>query len=104
MTKSDSRIGGLNGKWAILFKVAIATYPVFVTIALPWCIWVTVQTFDNKAFRESKPLTQSEAKLLIGELDKALTEKIQTVGTQLAVMQASQDRIERVVEEVKTAP
>lgn len=42
-------IGNMNGPWAILLRIALATYP----LVLAWGIWVTVQTFENQAFRNA---------------------------------------------------
>ena len=42
-------IGELNGKWSILFRLALATYPFLIT----WCVWVTVQEFQDIAFRNA---------------------------------------------------
>ena len=40
-------IGALNGPWSVLLRVALATYP----LVLAWCVWVTVQQFEDIAFR-----------------------------------------------------
>lgn len=72
---AGKRIGDLNGKWAFGLKIAIATYPIFVTAILSWGTWVTVQTFASKAFRESGDrFTQLDGANLRADMVKNQTE------------------------------
>lgn len=44
-------IGAMNGKWAFLLKLVLITTPaawaIFVTVDLPWRVWVTKTTFAS---------------------------------------------------------
>lgn len=46
---TDNKIGQLNGPWSFMFRLALASYP----LVLGWCVWVTVQQFDDIAFRNA---------------------------------------------------
>ena len=41
----ETRIGELNGRWALLIKVMLATYPIVVSGQLAWATWVTSNVF-----------------------------------------------------------
>lgn len=41
------KIGQLNGKWAMLFKVAMSTYP----LILAWGVWVTTEIYASREVR-----------------------------------------------------
>lgn len=45
----ESKIGQLNGKWAILFKAQLTLGAVLFPGVMAWCTWMTIQTFDVKA-------------------------------------------------------
>ena len=47
-SQNANRIGELNGPWSILLRVALATYP----LILAWTVWITNETFYNRAFRD----------------------------------------------------
>lgn len=44
---SPNAIGMLNGKWSLLLRIALASYP----LILAWCVWVTKNEFEDIAFR-----------------------------------------------------
>lgn len=67
--KRGTVIGEMNGPWALVFRIALATYP----LLLAWCIWVTVQTFESKAFREhGGRFTTTDAEMMRREFDAKL--------------------------------
>ena len=45
---SPSTIGGLNGRWKLLFKLALATYPLLIA----WAGFITSETVINRYFRQ----------------------------------------------------
>ena len=47
MADTSNKVGDLNGKWSLLFKLALATYP----MVLGWSGWVTVEMITMKANR-----------------------------------------------------
>ena len=42
-------IGQLNGRWAAMLKVALATYPIILAAAITWSVWVTCSIFELRA-------------------------------------------------------
>jgi len=52
---SNKPIGQLNGRWAMLLKVTLATYPVILAGAITWSVWVTVNIFELRAFAQQGP-------------------------------------------------
>lgn len=63
------KIGQLNGKWALLFKVALASYP----FVIAWAVWMTHNQYEDNAFRMSgERFTKTDALVL----KESLIEKI----------------------------
>ena len=48
-------IGQLNGRWAAMLKVALATYPIILAAAITWSVWVTANIFELRAFAQQGP-------------------------------------------------
>jgi len=44
-------IGQINGPWAILLKVMLASYIPLMGSLLTWGIWITSETYANQYFR-----------------------------------------------------
>ena len=60
-------IGDMNGSWAILLRLALASYP----LILAWTVWVTAQEFKDIGFREqSDRFTSTDAGILRLEIEK----------------------------------
>ena len=49
---ADKTIGGMNGPWALILKLALATYPVLLLALLTWGTWMTVNQLKDQSFRE----------------------------------------------------
>ena len=49
---ADKTIGGMNGPWALVLKLALATYPVLLLALLTWGTWMTVNQLKDQSFRE----------------------------------------------------
>ena len=52
-------IGGLNGPWALLLKVMLASYVPVMTGIMAWSIWITSETYANRSFRMTGPRVTS---------------------------------------------
>lgn len=48
-----TKMSELTGWWMVLLKFLLAVFPVFACTFLPWCAWVTKETFANHSFREA---------------------------------------------------
>jgi hypothetical protein len=60
-------IGNMNGPWAILLRLALATYPCIIA----WSVWVTVQEFEDIAFRkQGDRFTATDAARMSLEIEK----------------------------------
>lgn len=66
---TDKKIGELNGKWAVMLKIAVLTISTVSPLILAWAIWVTSSVFaiqyhiqDTIKFRDR-----------IDEIEKTLT-------------------------------
>lgn len=58
---SDSKpIGELNGGWAILLKISLVCFPIFVTLSSAWCGWASVAIVQNSYFREQATVLQAD--------------------------------------------
>lgn len=79
----EGHIGEMNGKWGFLFKLVLITTPaawaIFITVDLPWRIWVTKTTFQSTDTHEAlREVSADIAKLVdqhqrdIRELDRQL--------------------------------
>ncbi len=136
MTSTDStiskpkshRIGDMNGKYAILFKVALWAIPLMIGIGTPWVIWVTAETFHNRYFREqgsrftpednmkSETKLRNEFLLEIKNLERVISklpppewkQKIhemeitqRNMEKNQAVIIAAQERMSRLLEELR---
>lgn len=84
MTPTHKRIGELNGPWAVLLRVMLATYPPLLAGLLGWGSWVSREVILATDFR-----TRSEARIAQLEASRN-TDNIQTA------------RIEVLLEEIKT--
>jgi hypothetical protein len=69
------QIGDLNGLWALLLKLLLATYPV----VLAWTVWVTSETFKNQAFRSAGDRFTLP---MAADLEKRINEKFATLPPQ----------------------
>ena len=53
---SGTRIGELNGRWAILLKVTLVAIPcittLFIASFLPWAVWVTGNIYTSRQTAE----------------------------------------------------
>ncbi len=66
MADDRKTIGNMNGPWALLLRAALASYPILIG----WCVWITVQTFESKAFREAGDrFTTTDAAIMRREID-----------------------------------
>ena len=90
-------IGQLNGKWGMLLKVALATYP----FVLAWAVFVTVNIFELKAFASAGPRwTKVDAELQEKTIHEWVSAKIAAEVPPRQVIQRL-DRLETVTD--KTA-
>lgn len=48
-------IGSMNGPWAIMAKVCMASYPIVMGALLTWGAWITAETLKNESFRDAGP-------------------------------------------------
>jgi len=50
--KSGRTIGSMNGPWAMMAKLALATYPIVVGSVLTWATWATVNIIETQSLTE----------------------------------------------------
>jgi hypothetical protein len=67
---TDKKIGDLNGKWAVMLKVAVLTGTVVAPLILAWAIWVTSNIFaaqhhfiDTEDFRSRIHIMEGELRV-----------------------------------------
>lgn len=88
-------IGNMNGPWAILLRLALASYPLVLT----WAVWVTTETFDNRAFRNSgERFTSADALKMRAEMTKESTEATTNQNKYLASISDRLVRIETLIQ------
>lgn len=58
-------IGELNGGWAILLKISLVCFPIFVTLSSTWCGWASVAIIQNSYFRveATKDIADSQSQI-----------------------------------------
>ena len=70
---SGTRIGEMNGRWAMLLKVTLVGIPcltsLFLTSFLPWAIWVTGNIYTSREIVEVVRTMQMEAKAIDIRID-----------------------------------
>ena len=96
---TQAKVGELNGRWALLLKVGLATYPIVLVLAISWAGWVTKETLRTIAFRDAGPRwTETASRLRRAQLREWVVEYVaqnvppQAVRTRLSALeQASND-------------
>ena len=97
-------IGQMNGKWAFLTKLVLATYP----LVMLWAVWVTASQFDDLAFRKYGPrFTQEDHLNHIKNYHGPIESRLDAMGLQLerlitlaefrGVSSASQPGLQRII-------
>lgn len=56
----ERRIGELNGAWAVLLRLALATYPMLIF----WAAWVTVSIMTIRGFIDFAAMTTQDGERL----------------------------------------
>ena len=111
------RIGAMNGPYAILFKVALVTYPVILSAATDFAVWVTNNIYEFRSWTQAGPrFTSVDAKVLVaeeresarreraGELNQVRTEltaKLETISTRLEAQQLANSSVRETLAEIK---
>ena len=86
MAESAKTIGGMNGPWALLLRLTLATYPMIVA----WAIWMTANQFEDNAWRGLGPRYTGH----MADIDKTavmneLRLELQRADSQLQIQLAS---------------
>ena len=84
----NEKIGEINGKWAVLFKIHLGFVSVLSPFVLGWFIWATVNLFNHQARLDALPPT-------------AWREKIHDLETNQALILQSLDRIDKYLEQTE---
>ena len=63
---TGTRIGEMNGRWAMLLKVTLVSIPcltsLFLASFIPWAVWVTGNIYTSRQIVEVVRTMQTEAK------------------------------------------
>ena len=74
-TMIRQQIGQMNGWWGLVFKVALATYPVVVAGGLSGGWWLVREVTANSYFREEGPrATRHDIEVLESQTEKRLAD------------------------------
>ncbi len=65
-------IGELNGGWAILLKLSLATFPVFVTLSAAHASWASVAIIQNSYFRQLATVEQQDTNQKVAAIQAAI--------------------------------
>jgi hypothetical protein len=104
--RRNKTIGSINGVWGLLFKLALVIVPMLI----PWGVWLTSETFANRAFRESMPrFTRSDGAVLKEELmgeihqlpPRDWRDRILQLESRLHTIEIQQERILVILEEIR---
>jgi hypothetical protein len=114
MHMAGKPIGELNGKWALLLKIGLASIPVgavfLSAIAVPWTRWVTTELGKHEAsvqVTEQWKLTnpgftlQDANNLRLTIKDEVGKEMVKEITVKLDNMQQAITRLESAVEALK---
>ena len=70
---SGTRIGELNGRWAMLLKVTLVGIPcltsLFLASFVPWAVWVTGNIYTSRQIVEMVHTMQAESKAVDIRID-----------------------------------
>ena len=70
---SGTRIGDMNGRWAMLLKVTLVGIPcltsLFLASFIPWAVWVTGNIYTSRQIVEVVRTMQLEAKTIDTRID-----------------------------------
>ena len=97
-------IGGLNGPWALLLKVMLASYVPVMTGIMAWSIWVTSETYANRSFRLTGPrVTPSD----LHDLERRMNAQFSSLPpadwrARIIAIEARQQDILRTVTRIET--
>ena len=98
---SNKPIGQLNGRWALLLKVALGTYPVILAAAITWSVWVTANIFELRAFAQQGPRWTAKDAELQTAIIKAWTEGRFKAEVPPKVVVERLIRLERIADETQ---
>lgn len=99
------RIGQMNGPYAVLFKLALLSFPPSLVAAIGFSVWVTSNIYDFKSWKSVGPrFTSQDAQILKSsihdieraERDKAVTLLRGEINTQLVGIANKQDAMSSV--------
>jgi hypothetical protein len=85
--KSRVPIGQLNGRWAMLLKVGLATYPILLAAGLTWATWVTASVMELNTFMRGGPRwTEKDAQIQTGVIQQWVDARIEAKVPPVAVV------------------
>ena len=85
--KSRVPIGQLNGRWAMLLKVGLATYPILLAAGLTWATWVTASVMELNTFMRGGPRwTEKDAQIQTGVIQQWVDTRIEAKVPPVAVV------------------
>lgn len=73
---THTKIGELNGRWGILFKITQVLIPIAAVTLLPWCVWVTSTLYARELRITKLELFASVGPRFTGDNAEALRVKI----------------------------
>ena len=94
-------IGQLNGRWAAMLKVTLATYPIILAAAITWSVWVTCNIFELRAFAQQGPRWTAQDAELQTAIIKEWTEGRFKVEVPPKVVIERLTRLERIADETQ---
>lgn len=104
--RSESKIGAMNGRWKIMFQIALATYPIIVSGGIAWAVWLTSQEYQDIAFRNSSErFTQADGADLERRFIEKLTSASHHLGDdwrdQIIKIEVNQDKMLKTLTEIQ---
>jgi len=87
-----NRIGQLNGKWSVLLRLALASYP----LVLAWSVWVTTNIFADQAARNATD------KFTMNDGAKLRADMVERIADTTKPMQVIDARLVRVETKLDT--
>ena len=99
---AGSKIGELNGKWSVIFRTWMVLEPLLIVTLLPWCVWVTTDTLDQRRIHaEMNGEFQKQMSIIVREVENKISTlppqewrmRIERIAISLDELKSNQIRI-----------
>ena len=92
---TEKKIGDLNGKWAVMLKMAVLTSTIVAPLILAWAVWVTSSIFSTQHHIEDTENFRSRIVDIEGQL-RVTPEKIQDLEEDYKELKGDESKLKEL--------